>query len=81
MRNESETRSRPCINTTFGEKQCAFLDFVLSHYVAEGYEELDQEKLGPLLQLRYSALSDAVLDLGPSPRIREMFASFQQYLY
>ena len=31
-------------------KQQAFLDFVLSHYVSVGVEELDQEKLTPLLR-------------------------------
>jgi len=36
-----------------GGKQQAFLDFVLSHYVSVGVEELDQEKLTPLLRLKY----------------------------
>jgi type I restriction enzyme R subunit len=54
---------------------------VLSQYVAEGFEDLDQDKLAPLLTLRYNSLSDAFLDLGPAPEIGKMFASFQQYLY
>jgi len=29
----------------FSDKQQAFLDFVLAHYVQEGVEELEQEKL------------------------------------
>jgi type I restriction enzyme R subunit len=80
-RQERADHARPTIHSTFGEKQRAFLDFVLSQYVSEGYEELDEDKLAPLLNLRYNSLSDAKLDLGPSPEIREMFASFQQYLY
>ncbi len=80
-RQERADRARPAIQATFGEKQRAFLDFVLSHYVAEGFEELDQDKLGPLLQLRYNAISDAILDLGPAPDIGRMFVSFQQFLY
>jgi hypothetical protein len=32
-------------------KEQAFLDFVLSHYVRVGVQELDQEKLTPLLRL------------------------------
>ena len=80
-RQERVDRARPIIHATFGEKQRAFLDFVLSQYVSEGYEELDEDKLAPLLNLRYNSLSDAKLDLGPSPQIREMFVSFQQYLY
>ena len=42
----------PSIQATFPEKQQAFLDFVLSQYVTEGVEELDQDKLSPLLILR-----------------------------
>jgi type I restriction enzyme R subunit len=80
-RQERADRARPTIHATFGERQRAFLDFVLSQYVSEGYEELDEDKLAPLLNLRYNSLSDAKLDLGPSPEIREMFVSFQQYLY
>ena len=35
------------INTRFSAKQQVFLDFVLSHYVTVGVEELDQDKLDP----------------------------------
>jgi type I restriction enzyme R subunit len=80
-RQERADRARPSIHATFGEKQQAFLDFVLSHYVAEGFEELDQDKLAPLLQLRYDAVSDAILDLGPAQEIGKMFTGFQQFLY
>jgi hypothetical protein len=45
--------ARVYINTKFSAKQQLFLDFVLSHYVTVGVEELDQEKLAPLLQLKY----------------------------
>jgi type I restriction enzyme R subunit len=80
-RQERADRAQPSIHASFAEKQRAFLDFVLSHYVAEGFEELDEDKLAPLLNLRYNSLSDAKLDLGPSPDIRKTFVSFQQYLY
>ncbi len=80
-RQERADRARPSIHASFAEKQRAFLDFVLSHYVAEGFEELDRDKLAPLLELRYHALSDAILDLGPAPEIGKMFVNFQQYLY
>ena len=42
--------------THFNSKQQAFLDFVLSHYVSVGVEELDQEKLTPLLRLQVPRL-------------------------
>lgn len=53
------------ISTRFNSKQQVFLDFMLSHYVEVGVEELDQEKLTPLLRLKYNnSIADAVADLG-----------------
>jgi len=70
------------INTKFSAKQPVFLDFVLSHYVSVGVEELDQSKLTPLLRLKYdNAIADAVADLGQPKEIGEIFAGFQKYLY
>jgi type I restriction enzyme R subunit len=70
------------INSQFTTKQGAFLDFVLSHYVEVGVEELDQEKLSPLLRLKYGdSLSDAIADLGDPEEIGQTFAGFQKYLY
>lgn len=68
------------INTRFDAKQQVFLAFVLQHYVAEGVEELAQDKLTPLLRLRYQdSIADAVTDLGED--IGEVFIGFQKYLY
>jgi type I restriction enzyme, R subunit len=80
-RQERADRARPAIQVSFAEKQRSFLEFVLSHYVAEGIDELDQDKLSQLLILRYDAISDAVLDLGAPAEIRGMFTDFQKYLY
>ena len=73
--------ARVYINSTFNAKQQAFLDFVLSHYVTVGVEVLDQQKLTPLLRLKYGAIQDAVADLGQSEEIGKAFAGFQKYLY
>ena len=54
---------------------------MLAHYVSQGVEELDQEKLGPLLQLKYHSIADALEDLGPAEEVGQVFAGFQQYLY
>jgi type I restriction enzyme, R subunit len=59
----------------------AFLDFVLAQYVTQGVGELDQEKLGDLLQLKYHSVPDAISQLGDIPAIRDTFVSFQRYLY
>ena len=74
--------ARVYINTRFSAKQQVFLDFVLQHYVTVGVEELDQEKLTPLLRLKYhDSISDAVADLGQPEDIGKVFAGFQKYLY
>lgn len=75
-------RARVYIGAHFDEKQRAFLDFVLQHYVRVGVEELDQEKLTPLLKLRYNdSITDAMADLGRAREIRAIFAGFQRSLY
>jgi type I restriction enzyme R subunit len=70
------------IHSHFSAKQRAFLDFVLSHYVSVGVEELDQEKLTPLLRLKYhNSIADALADLGRPEAIWKIFVGFQKYLY
>lgn len=63
------------------DKQQAFIDFVLAQYVAQGVDELDQEKLSPLLRLKYRALPDAFAELGKPDQIRRVFVDFQKHLY
>ena len=70
------------MRASFGEKQQAFVDFVLAQYVKEGVEELAPDKLSPLLRLKYNnAISDAIADLGNPEQIRGVFVGFQKYLY
>ena len=66
---------------TYNPAQQEFLNFVLDQYVEAGVEELDDSKLGDLLVLKYSAISDAKAQLGDIPSIRETFIGFQQHLY
>jgi type I restriction enzyme R subunit len=74
--------ARVHINSHFNTKQQTFLDFVLSHYVSVGVEELNQEKLKPLLLIKYhNSIQDAVADLGQPAEIGQVFAGFQKYLY
>jgi len=81
-REERAAKAKVEISTHFNTKQQAFLDFVLSHYVQEGVEELDRAKLHPLLLLKYhNAIADAVADLGRPEEIGNVFAGFQKYLY
>ncbi len=81
-RDERAQFARAEIPARFEARQQEFLDFVLGQYVRVGVEELDTEKLGPLLRLRYqNALADAFAELGPPETVRQVFADFQQYLY
>ena len=75
--------ARVHIHSNFSAKQQAFLDFVLQHYVTQGVTELEQNKLNPLLRLKYhDSITDAVADLGGRPEeIGKFFAGFQKYLY
>lgn len=81
-REERANRAKVAISTHFNSKQQAFLDFVLAHYVSVGVDELAQEKLTPLLRLKYfNSISDAILDLGIPEEISKVFVGFQKYLY
>lgn len=65
----------------YDSKQQEFLNFVLSQYVKQGVDELDDTKLGDLLILKYDAIGDAKKELGNIPTIRKTFIGFQTYLY
>ncbi len=81
-RQERAAKAKVDISTHFNSKQQVFLDFVLSHYVSVGVEELDQDKLTPLLRLKYhDSIADAVADLGRPDEIGRVFTGFQKYLY
>jgi len=81
-REARATRARGAIRSHYSAKQQAFLDFVLQHYVTVGVEELDTDKLKPLLLLKYhDSIADAVQDLGKPQDIGKLFAEFQQHLY
>jgi type I restriction enzyme R subunit len=81
-REDRASRARQLMGTQFTTKQRAFVDFVLAHYVSVGVEELDKDKLTPLLRLRYqNSIADAVADLGRPEDIGQVFAGFQRFLY
>jgi type I restriction enzyme R subunit len=81
-REERAAKAKVEISTHFNSKQQVFLNFVLSHYVSVGVEELDQEKLTPLLRLKYhNSIADAGTDLGRPDEIGKVFSGFKKYLY
>jgi len=70
-------KARVAISTRFGSKQQVFLDFVLSQCVIVG---LQQEKVSPLLRLKYhDSIADAVKELGKPEEIGQLFSRFQKY--
>ena len=71
-RSERANKARAVVHQRFNDKQQAFVDFVLAQYVKQGVDELDAEKLSPLLKLKYTALNDALKDLGSPEQIRQM---------
>jgi len=80
-RSERVQARKDLILSRYDAKLQAFLNFVLAQYVREGVHELDQEKLGDLLELKYHTLSEAAAQLGGVPTIRDTFVGFQRHLY
>ncbi len=81
-REERAVQAKAGLNDSYrNNRQLDFLEFVLGHYVDEGVDELDLDKLTPLLRLRYSAIADAAAELGSVDQIRSLFVGFQKYLY
>ena len=54
----------------------------LEQRIVAAFEELDQDKLSPLLKLKYNnAIADAIAELGKPEEIGIFFTGFQKYLY
>ncbi|OEU70821.1 MAG: restriction endonuclease subunit R [Desulfovibrio sp. S3730MH75] len=80
-REERVESRKGLIFREYNDKQQEFLSFVLAHYVSDGVNELDQDKLPDLLELKYHSTGDAVAELGSIPAIRDVFVGFQERLY
>lgn len=80
-REERVANHKESILAPYDDQQQAFIDFVLSQYVKEGVQELDQEKLPKLLELKYNAIREATEKLGGVEQISELFIEFQRHLY
>ena len=80
-RDERVKSAKSKMFLNLNDKQKEFLNFVLSKYIETGVEELDQEKLPRLLELKYKSLSDAPKELGTISEIKNTFIEFQKHLY
>lgn len=75
------TEAKQAVHQHFEDNQSMFIDFVLGQYVSQGVDELSQEKLKSLLELKYQSVHDAARYLGSPNDIRKVFVGFQKYLY
>ena len=80
-REERVNAAKESIFALLNPKQSEFIEFVLSQYVQSGVEELAQDKLKTLLEIKYQSFEDAKAILGEVKDISTLFIEFQQYLY
>jgi len=80
-RTERVEKNKNHIFEHITDKDEEFLNFVLKKYEETGYEELDEEKLPILLNLKYHAIADAEEALGDVEGIRTTFIDLQKNLY
>lgn len=80
-RAERVSASKKNILANAKEEEKEFINFVLKKYEDKGSEELDEDKLPILLNLKYHAIADAEDKLGGVENIRSVFFSMQKELY
>lgn len=80
-RIERVEMARAKIYVELSERQKEFIDFALTKYSQNGVEELGEEQLPVLLNLKYQAIANAEESLGDVEQIRAMFFGFQKRLY
>ncbi len=80
-RAERIEQTKDIIYEGLNEKQKEFVNFALSKYAEKGVDELGEEQLPILLNLKYNAIANAEQVLGNVEHIRSLFFSFQKKLY
>ena len=80
-RAERVKAAESVIYANLSPQQREFVEFVLSRYIEDGEEALDQEVLPELLKLKYEAIQDAITAMGGADYITSTFIDFQKYLY
>jgi type I restriction enzyme R subunit len=73
--------TRDQIINGLNDKQKEFIEYVLKKYIDNGVDELQEEKLPILLNLKYESIADAEISLGGVDKIRNIFLNFQKELY
>ena len=80
-RQERVAAHQDHIFSIYRDQQREFLRFVLDQYSKAGVDELDDNKLPALIELKCHGVADAVSVLGSVADIRDTFISFQKHLY
>ena len=81
-REDRVAKSQKNIFATLNDEQKIFIEFILTRYIDSGVEELDEDKLPELLQMRYNDVSDDLINkLGGIQKIRSVFFGLQEELY
>jgi type I restriction enzyme R subunit len=74
-------RSRKEMEDSYDAKTLDFVDFLVGQYTQSGVEELDENKLPILLEIKYKDIYEGTSMLGGVIRAREVFLEFQKNLY
>ena len=80
-RQERVEKNKVLIFDNIQSRQQAFIEFVLNQYIKNGVTELDDERIGDLINLKYGSPANAIKELGNINDIRSTFCDFQKYLY
>lgn len=80
-RTERANKVRSEIYKGLGDNEIEFIEFILSKYIEEGVDELAEQKLPILLNLKYHSTTDAQAKLGDVIKIRQVFFDVQKALY
>jgi type I restriction enzyme R subunit len=73
--------AKDLLASDFKANEIDFVDFLVSQYVATGVDELDEEKLQTLVEIKYKNVMDGVSALGGVEIAKKIFFKFQESLY
>jgi type I restriction enzyme R subunit len=76
-------KSRSIMKSVINRNQLEFIDFLVSQYIESGVDELEENKLETLLEIKYSGLLEGVKIVGKGEvsKVRNLFLTFQKNLY
>lgn len=61
--------------------QKEFIEFIISKYLEGGFEELGEERLSNLLELKFQSIYEGETALGSIEEVKKLYMNFQKQLY